>query len=90
MQPAARCGVDNAGGGLIIANTVRTVFVNGAPIALDFDSIAPHGTDAHAASSIVSGSLTVFANGMGIARQGDPTTCGHPIATGSPNVFVGG
>ena len=90
MAAAARSGVDNAGGGLIIANTVRTVFVNNSPIALEFDAIASHGTDLHAASSIVSGSITVIANGMPVARLGDPTTCGHPIATGSPNVIIGG
>lgn len=43
----------------------------------------------HHDSRLVRGSSTVFVNGKGQARVGDPILCGSRCATGSPNVFVG-
>ena len=37
-----------------------------------------------------SGSNNVFANGFGVVRVGDRTSCGDPAVGGSPNVFVNG
>ncbi len=39
---------------------------------------------------VSAGSSTVNVNGRPAARQGDPLSCGANIATGSPNVNVGG
>lgn len=36
------------------------------------------------------GSNKVFINGLPAARIGDPLSCGGTIATGSPNVMIGG
>ena len=88
MTNVVRCGVDSAGGGVVIANTVRTVFVNGSPIGCDFDSITSHGQNEHAAAVITTGSPTVFANGQPVATISSLTSCGHPIIPGSPNVFI--
>ena len=36
------------------------------------------------------GQSTVFANGIRVARKGDPVCCGSACATHSPNVFANG
>ncbi len=41
-------------------------------------------------SVLAAGSKTVFVNGRPKGRVGDPVACGSLVATGSPNVFVGG
>ena len=87
MGLVARTGVDTAGG-VLIANTTRTVFVNGAPIALEFDSIAPHGQSPHDAAVVLTGAPNVIANGLPVATTSSSTSCGHPITPGSTNVFI--
>lgn len=55
------------------------------------DGFAPHtcGDDTHG-GSVASASGTVFANGIPLARIGDPVSCGSVVAVGSQNVFAGG
>lgn len=68
------------------------VFVNGIPVHRQGDAWASHGCGVcipHA-GTLAAGSSTVFANGKGIARIGDPVDCGSACAEGSPNVFAGG
>jgi len=70
------------------------VFVNGIGIHRQGDnntihlvksgnSCVPHQTP------IIIGSITVFANSMGVARVGDYYTGGEDVASGSHNVFAG-
>lgn len=88
MPGISRVGVDTAGG-TIVGNLAPTVFVNGAPIAVQGAAVAGHGEPPHSAPVMVGHSATVFACGIPVCRQGDEASCGHP-ATGSTNVFAGG
>jgi uncharacterized Zn-binding protein involved in type VI secretion len=65
-----------------------TVFVNGIPVHREGDSWPTHckGNSCHD-SSLAKGSSTVFAEGQGIARIGDPVACGSAVANASGNVF---
>ncbi len=56
------------------------------------DSYAPHGCIVHPAHTahIASGSSTVLINGLQAARVGDPIDCGGSVASGSPDVIIGG
>ncbi len=42
------------------------------------------------AGTLASGSGTVFINGKQAGRVGDPVDCGSAVASGSPNVLIGG
>ena len=90
MPGVSRVGADTAGG-TIIGNLVPTVFVNGSPIAVQGAAVASHPPiPPHIGSPVMVGcSATVFAGGIGVCRQGDAASCGHP-ATGSSDVFAGG
>lgn len=68
-----------------------TVFVNGIPVHRQGDAWDTHcnPTTCHAGVLAV-GSTTVFAEGAGVARIGDPVSCGSAVAAGSPDVFAGG
>lgn len=68
------------------------VFVNGLPVHRVGDSWASHGCPDNPShgSVLAAGSSTVFANGKPVGRIGDPVACGSSVATGSPDVIVGG
>ena len=88
MAKVARKEKDIAIGLVITGRT--SVLVNDAPIATEGDLINPHipGGE-HTASVIVGYWDNVFAEDRPVARKNDATSCGHPIQTGSSNVFVG-
>lgn len=86
MPGVARIG-DVAGGPILTGRA--NVLANGIPVAGIGDAISPHGRPPHTASVIVSGSPLVLAGGIPVARIGDAASCGHVIASGSPNVMVG-
>lgn len=88
MPGVARVGVDVAGG-TITGNLAPTVFVNGAPVAVLGAAVAPHGPGEHLSAVMAEASGSVFANGIGVCRQGDAASCGHP-SSGSGDVFAGG
>jgi uncharacterized Zn-binding protein involved in type VI secretion len=74
----------------IIINTgAPSVLVEGKPISLVGDQVAPHGEPPHSSSFVVNGSASVFAEGRPITLVGSGTTCGHPITFGSATVFAG-
>lgn len=82
-----RVGVDSAGG-LITGPGALTVFVNGSQMSLDNDSVAFH-SGFHANAKMISGSVSVYAEGKRVCRAGDAATCGHTGSPGSPTVFAG-
>ncbi len=88
MPAVARVNVDQTGG-LIIGNLAPTVFVNGAPIAVQGAPIVPYGDGCKSAPRTGPGSNTVFANGLSVNRAGDPDICGTPIIGGSSDVVAG-
>lgn len=68
------------------------VIINGKGAGRVGDSYAPHGCIVHPSHTahINSGSSTVFINGLAAARVGDAIDCGGTVATGSPDVIIGG
>jgi uncharacterized Zn-binding protein involved in type VI secretion len=68
------------------------VFVNGRGVHRQGDGWAVHCNPAPQchASTLASGSGTVYVNGRQMGRIGDPVACGSVVAQGSGNVFAGG
>jgi len=68
------------------------VIINGLPAARLTDPLAAHGCGRCTphARNIAAGSSSVFINGLPSTRVGDAINCGGTMATGSPNVNVGG
>lgn len=66
------------------------VFMNFLPAHRQGDAYAVHCCVTCHASVLAKGSSTVYVNGLQQGRIGDPVACGSFVATGSPNVFVGG
>ena len=87
MPGISRVGVDKAGG-VIDGNKAPTVFVNGSPIVVKGAEVRAHGRPPHASATMDEASVDVFANGIGVCRTGDLSTCGHSIS-GSSNVLTG-
>ncbi len=85
MPGVSRVGVDLVGSGIIIGPGNTTVKINGSPVSVIGDAVASHGTGPHVAATLVVGSTTVFAGGIGVVRAGDAASCGD-VATGSANV----
>lgn len=85
---AARVDIDVAGG-VIIGILAPTVFVNGTNISVIGDPVAGHGLPPHDAPVMVTGSSTVFANGIPVCRLGDVASCGDAVSPCSGNVFIG-
>lgn len=87
MPGVSRVGVDSAGG-IITGPGVPSVVVNGAPVSVIGDSVAGHGDEPHGGPTMVGGSGTVIAGGIGVVRAGDAASCGD-TASGSSDVIAG-
>lgn len=88
MPSSARKGRDTAIGLIVSGRT--SVIVNNTPIACEGDTIAPHTPGGmHNGSVIVGHTKKVVAENAFVAREGDPTSCGHPIQSGAGNVISG-
>ena len=101
-MPVARFLLDNAIGLILGPSAFGSpgfgpVAANMAPMALVGDAILVHPpapkVPTCAASVILPGATLgplygVYANGRPVARMLDFTTCGHPIMSGSFNVFA--
>ena len=59
--------------------------INSRPAHRQGDMWGPHKH----VSRLAKGSSTVFANGKGIGRIGDPVVCKSKVAQGSPDTFIG-
>ncbi len=78
-------GVSLGGGDGIVVAQSPNVFVN----ALRAGSVT-NPVSCHAGEAVLTGSDSVFVNGLPAARIGDTTTGGAVIINGSPNVIIGG
>jgi len=88
MPRAARKGIDTAVG--LITSGRTSVILNNTPIACEGDTIAPHTPGGiHNGSVIVGYTSKVVAENKFVSREGDPTSCGHPIMSGAGNVIAG-
>ena len=86
MPGITRVGTDTAGG-LENGGGQSTVFCDGSVIAVIGDLVQGHGRAPHSNPTMVEGSSTVFAGGIGVCRAGDSASCGHK-ATGSSDTFA--
>ena len=87
MTGVSRLYIDSAGG-LLISGSNSTVHANRLPIAVLGTNVAGHGKSPHSGPSMITSSSRVFAQGIGVCRQGDSASCGH-TSTGSGNVGAG-
>jgi len=91
MPGVSRKAADIAGN--IILSGRLSVTVNDLPIACQGDVVTPHSPGgAHTASLLIANtgaSTKVFAEGVAVSAQGDGTTCGHVVSTGSGDVNIG-
>jgi len=74
---------------LIVNTGALTVFVEGMPMSVISDVVAPHGEPPHTTSVVLTGSATVRAEGKPVTVVGSATSCGHPITFGAMTVFAG-
>lgn len=87
-------GMDSGHGCYPPRNNVQgsgDVFVTGIPVHRQGDAWIVHccGPSCHS-SVLAKGSATVFVNGKGLARLGDPVSCGSITIDGATTVFAGG
>jgi uncharacterized Zn-binding protein involved in type VI secretion len=88
MPNAAKVG-ESLAGGTITGPGCSTVFVEGLPLSVVGDTVAPHGIAPHNSSAIVTGSTLVLAEGLPVVRVGDLASCGHTVSIGAATVEVG-
>lgn len=86
-MPHASLNVDAAGGQLIAAHQ-SFVKCSGHLIIVLGDPVTSHGPAPHNNPVVAGSSATVKISGIGIARQGDPASCGH-ACTSSSHINIG-
>lgn len=80
-------GISIVGGGVITGPGVTNVLVEGVPISVIGDTVAPHGEPPHTSPTMVIGSSTVKAGGRAICLESRSfATCNHPQSTGASTV----
>jgi len=84
---------NTAGGAVTQAVLQQTVFANNLLVRVNGSCVTAHPPfiPPHAPTCLpktANGAFTVLINNIPVNRQGDPDTCGHARAAGSPNVFV--
>jgi len=81
-----RAEIDTAGG--VIQRSQSKVFINGYPISVLNDAIAPHNSGIHLSSKMIQASSKIYIKGIPVCLEGDAALCGH-TATGSDKVRYG-
>lgn len=75
--------------GTVLGSLAPTVFINGTPVAVIGDPVAPHKPRKPCKRAVMAtGSPNVFAHNIPTCREGDMATCEHLIIADSPNVFI--
>jgi uncharacterized Zn-binding protein involved in type VI secretion len=90
MASVHRQGDTNTAGAPIESVQQQTVFANKALVSVNGSAVADHGRRAHDRPFTANGSATVFINNIPVNKAGDPDTCGHTRAQGSPDVNIDG
>jgi len=90
MPQVHRLTDPNTAGAPIIEVIQKTVFANNLLVSIDGCPVQGHGPGEHASPLTANGCRTVFIQYIPVNDRGDPDTCGHPRAQGSPNVFTEG
>lgn len=89
MAAVALQGISTVGGGVLLGNINAQVYVNDRIPGVVGTRAASHGKAPHNASVITQGNSTVLVGGIPLSFSGAATSCGDPVAGGSPNVVVG-
>lgn len=94
MPAAAILTSNDTSDGSISSGVSSDVIINGqgaATVGSVDSSHAPYGTPhpPHEAATITTGSSTVIVNGQPLAFVGSDLSCGHAVASGSPDVETG-
>ena len=74
--------VGDVAGGAILNTFNITATINGTPLAVDGDAVAPHGRGPHNSATIV-GTAGASLDGRRLVKDGDAATCGHTVAASS-------
>lgn len=90
MPQVHRLTDPNTAGAPIIEVIQKTVFANYLLVSVDGCPVQGHGPGEHGSPLTANGCQTVFIEYIPVNDRGDPDTCGHPRAQGSPNVFTEG
>ena len=75
--------VGNSAGGAIANSAGVTATLNGSPIAVRGNAVAPHPPCPTApvhCTAVTTASPSATLNGIPIVVDGDPATCGHPAS----------
>jgi uncharacterized Zn-binding protein involved in type VI secretion len=94
MPQMHRLGDCNDGGGCLTSIPQSTVFANDLLVSINGSIGTSHSPcpliPIHCEGNWVTsgGSPNVFAEGISVNFTGNPDTCSHVRASGSPNVFV--
>lgn len=90
MPQVHRLTDPNTAGAPIIEVIQSSVFTNYLLTSVDGSPVQGHAPGVHSAPLTANGSTDVFIEYIPVNRLGDPDTCGHPRADGSPDVYVNG
>ena len=90
MPQVHRLTDPNTAGAPIIEVIQSSVFTNYLLTSVDGSPVQGHGPGEHGGPLTANGSTDVFIEYIPVNRLGDPDTCGHPRADGSPDVYVNG
>lgn len=74
----------------IVRVAQNSVYVNNRLLSVDGSDVKGHGPGEHSGPVTANGSQTVFAEFIPVNDRGDPDSCGHPRAEGSPDVYTHG
>jgi len=88
MPQVHRLTDPNTAGAPITVVIQNSVFTNYLLTSVDGSPVAGHGPGVHGGPLTANGSSNVFIEYIPVNRLGDPDTCGHPRAIGSPDVYV--
>ena len=90
MPMCGKVGASLVGPGVVLGPGFPTVIVEGSPVSVVGDLVAPHGEPPHSSPVLVNGSATVFAGGRPVTLQAvSKASCGHSMLTGAPTVQIG-
>lgn len=79
----------DSAGGQQLNGSQDTFTVDGEPVVLKGDPVAPHGDGEHAHATMVEGSSWMTLNGVPVVREGNKASCGH-VTTGRPGFKLPG
>jgi uncharacterized Zn-binding protein involved in type VI secretion len=88
MPQVHRLTDPNTAGAPIVEVVQQTVYANNLLVSVDGSPVEGHGPGVHSGPLTANGSQNVFIQFIPVNKLGDPDTCGHPRADGSPNVYV--